>query len=113
VIGGRRAKVGIDDVASRESAFVAAATAAVVSPRVRGVLRRGAVYGVAGALKAGDVVASAARGAAHGFKDGSADAGEATTQAEPAASPATPAAATADRPARSSRTTRAPRGPSQ
>jgi nucleoside phosphorylase len=40
------------------------ATAAVLSPRVRRVARKGAVYGLAGVLKAGDVVVAAARGAA-------------------------------------------------
>lgn len=64
----------LDDLASTESAFVAATTATILSPRVRGVLRRGAVYGVAGVLKAGDVVAGAARGAARGMRDGSATA---------------------------------------
>lgn len=60
--------MGIEDLASSESAFVAAATATVLSPRVRETLRRGAVYGVAGALKVGDVVAGAARGAARGVR---------------------------------------------
>jgi hypothetical protein len=53
---------------SRESAFVAAATAAVFSPRTRETLRRGAVLGVAGALKVGDVVVGAARGATRGVR---------------------------------------------
>jgi len=60
--------MGIEDLASSESAVVAAATATVLSPRVRETLRRGAVYGVAGALKVGDVVAGAARGAARGVR---------------------------------------------
>jgi hypothetical protein len=108
--------MGIEDVASRESAFVAAATAAVLSPRVRGVLRRGAVFGVAGALKAGDVVAGAARGAARGFQDGSSGAAEPaapTEPAEPAASSTPTTAPEAERPARSSRSTRTSRAPSQ
>jgi hypothetical protein len=42
-----------------------AATAAVMSPRVRNVARRGVVYGIAGALKAGDVAVAAARGVAN------------------------------------------------
>jgi hypothetical protein len=105
--------MGIEDVASRESAFVAAATAAVLSPRVRGVLRRGAVYGVAGALKAGEVVAGAARGAARGFQDGSSEAGEPATPAEQAASSTPTTAAEAERPARASRSTRTARAPSE
>jgi hypothetical protein len=60
--------LGLDDLMSTESAFVAAATAAVFSPRTRETLRRGAVLGVAGALKVGDVVAGAARGATRGVR---------------------------------------------
>jgi hypothetical protein len=45
-----------------------AATAVAVSPRARKVARKGAVYGIAAALKAGDVVASAARGVARGAR---------------------------------------------
>jgi len=81
----------LDDLASTESAVAAAAAATVFSPRVRGVLRRGAVYGVAGALKAGDVVVGAARGAARGMRDGAEHAGDG---AAPAARPS------ASRPAR-------------
>jgi hypothetical protein len=60
--------LGLDDLMSTESAVVAAATAAVFSPRTRETLRRGAVLGVAGALKVGDVVAGAARGATRGVR---------------------------------------------
>lgn len=60
--------MGLDDLMSTETAFVAAATAAVFSPRTRETLRRGAVLGVAGALKVGDVVAGAARGATRGVR---------------------------------------------
>lgn len=60
--------MGLDDVFSTESAFVAGVTAAVFSPRTRETLRRGAVLGVAGALKVGDVVAGAARGATRGIR---------------------------------------------
>ena len=48
--------LGLDDLVSTESAVVATATAAIFSPRTRETLRRGAVLGVAGALKAGDIV---------------------------------------------------------
>lgn len=60
--------MGLDDMFSTESAFVAAATAAVFSPKTRETIRRGAVYGVAGAIKAGDVVAGAARGVTRGIR---------------------------------------------
>jgi hypothetical protein len=49
-----------------------AATAAAFSPRARKIVRKGAVYGLAGAMKAGDVVASAARGAVRGVQSPSA-----------------------------------------
>jgi hypothetical protein len=58
--------MALEDYLESEVAIAVAATAAVLSPRVRRVLRRGAVYGVAGALKASDVVTAAARGVASG-----------------------------------------------
>lgn len=45
-----------------------AATAAAMSPRVRKVARKGIVYGLAGAFKAGDVAVAAARGFAGAAK---------------------------------------------
>lgn len=53
-----------------------AAAALALSPEARRVARRGLVYGVAGTLKAGDVVASAARGAVRGAQAGLAGEGE-------------------------------------
>jgi hypothetical protein len=58
--------MALEDYFESEVAIAVAATAAVCSPRFRRVLRRGAVYGVAGALRATDVVAAAARGVAQG-----------------------------------------------
>lgn len=49
-----------------EVGVAVAATAAVLSPRARNVVRQGAVYGLAGAMKAGDAVWGAARGAVRG-----------------------------------------------
>lgn len=60
--------MGLDDLVSTESAVVATATAAVFSPRTRETLRKGAVLGVAGVLKVGDVVTGAARGVVRGVK---------------------------------------------
>jgi hypothetical protein len=54
----------------KEAGLAAVAVAAAVSPRVRGALRQGAVYGLAGAMKAGDVVVSTAKGAARGAQAG-------------------------------------------
>ena len=39
-------------------------------PRARSLFRRGAVYGLAGALKAADVAVAAARGAVRGAREG-------------------------------------------
>jgi len=58
--------MALDDYIESEVAVAIAATAAVLSPRVRGVLRKGAVYGVAGVLVAGDALGQFARGAARG-----------------------------------------------
>lgn len=54
----------------REVGIAVAATAATMSPKVRDVMRRGAVYGLAGAMRAGDVVLGTARGAARGAQQG-------------------------------------------
>ena len=52
-----------NDFVESEVAVAAAATAALFSPRVRGLLRAGAVYGLAGLLTAGDTISSLARSA--------------------------------------------------
>lgn len=54
----------------RQRGLTVAATALALSPEARRVARRGLVYGVAGTLKAGDVVVAAARGAARGVQTG-------------------------------------------
>ena len=58
--------MALEDFLDSEVAVAVAATAALTSPRGRAVLRRGAVYGLAGLLTAGDMVSSFARGAARG-----------------------------------------------
>ena len=55
-----------EDYLESEVAVAVAATAVALSPRARRLLRRGAVYGIAGALKATDVVTAAARGVTRG-----------------------------------------------
>ena len=52
--------MALEDYLESEVVVAVAATAAVLSPRVRGMLRRGAVYGLAGMLRAGDAISSAA-----------------------------------------------------
>ena len=66
--------MALDDYLESEVVVAVAATAAVLSPRVRGVLRRGAVYGLAGVLMAGDAVSSAARNVAPGVQQAAASA---------------------------------------
>lgn len=56
--------MAVEDFLESEVAVAVAVTAAVLSPRVRGVLRRGLVYGVAGVLKASDALSSAVQSAA-------------------------------------------------
>jgi hypothetical protein len=55
-----------EDFMESEVALAAAATAALLSPRVREVARKGAVYGVAGVFTAGRAIAGVARGAVDG-----------------------------------------------
>ena len=55
--------MAVDDYLDGEVAVVAAATAAVFSPQVRGAMRKGLVYGTAGVMTAGDAAVSAAKGA--------------------------------------------------
>ena len=73
--------MALDDMMESEVGLAVVATAAAISPRARNILRRGAVYGLAGALKAGDVVVGAARGVVRGAADG------ASGNASPAAQP--------------------------
>lgn len=54
----------------REVGVAVAATTALLSPRAREVARKGAVYGLAGVLKVGDLVVGTARGAARGASEG-------------------------------------------
>jgi hypothetical protein len=54
----------------REIAVAVGTTAVALSPKARSFARKGVVYGLAGALKAGDVVSATARGAARGAREG-------------------------------------------
>lgn len=56
--------MALDDFFDSEVGIAVAATAVAMSPRVRSVLRRGAVYGLAGLMRAGDTLGSAAKGVA-------------------------------------------------
>ena len=62
--------MAMDDYMESEVAVAVAVTAVVMSPRARNVLRKGAVYGLAGVLKAADAVGSFARGVGRGAGQG-------------------------------------------
>jgi hypothetical protein len=68
--------MALEDWLESEVAVAVAATTVVLSPKARRVVRRGAVYAVAGALKASDLVAAAARGVAEGVSERPAGAAE-------------------------------------
>jgi hypothetical protein len=61
--------MALEDWLESEVAVAVAATTVVLSPKARRVVRRGAVYAVAGALKASDLVAAAVRGVAQGVSE--------------------------------------------
>ena len=66
--------MAIEEYLESEVAVAVAATAVALSPRARHVLRRGIVYGLAGALKAGDAISSFGRATARGAQDANASA---------------------------------------
>lgn len=69
--------MAVDDFLEPEVAIAVAVTAAIASPPVRKVLRRGLVYGLAGLLTAGDKIAGAARDLAQSAQQTAAHAGNA------------------------------------
>ncbi|MDP9479936.1 MAG: hypothetical protein M3R38_30450 [Actinomycetota bacterium] len=69
--------MALEDYLESEVVVAVAATAAILSPRVRGVLRRGAVYGLAGVLRAGDAISSAAPTVSQGAQQAAASAASA------------------------------------
>ncbi len=60
--------MAVEDFLESEVAVAVAATAVIFSPPVRKVLRRGAVYGLAGLLIARDAVVSFGRGVGNGVQ---------------------------------------------
>jgi hypothetical protein len=78
--------MALDDFLEPEVAIVAAVTAAVASPPVRKVLRRGLVYGLAGLMVAGDKITSAARQVAQSAEQTAAAARDAAQESAPAPS---------------------------
>jgi hypothetical protein len=72
--------LGTDDHLTRRAGSVTDATAPAASPSARELLRRGAIYGLAGVLRAGDVTVAAARGALRGAKEGATSASNPSSQ---------------------------------
>lgn len=73
--------MAVEDYLEPEVAVTAAVVAAIFSPRVRKLLRRGAVYGLAGVLAAGDTAVSLSQRVGHGVQTMSASATNATHNA--------------------------------
>jgi hypothetical protein len=73
--------MGLDDFVESEVGIAIAATAVALSPQVRGVVRKGLVYGVAGALMAGDMLGALARGVGRGASGATAAAAAMTARA--------------------------------
>ena len=73
--------MALDEYLESEVVVAVAATAVALSPRVRRVLRRGVVYGLTGALMAGDAITSFGRAAARGAQDATASAAPAPEDA--------------------------------
>ena len=69
-----------EDFLEPEVAVTAAVVAAVCSPRLRRFLRRGLVYGTAGALIAGDAITSFAKNIGEGAKQAGASVSQATQE---------------------------------
>ncbi len=60
--------MALEDYMEPEVGVAVALTAAIASPGVRNVLRRGAVYGLVGILMAGDAVSTLAQGVKRGVQ---------------------------------------------
>jgi membrane protease subunit (stomatin/prohibitin family) len=86
-----------EDFFEPEVAITAVVTAAIFSPRARKLIRRGAVYGMAGLLIAGDAIASFANSVRQGAQEAGAStartAQHAASQAKAEASAAETSAA--------------------
>jgi hypothetical protein len=71
-------RMALEDYMEPEIAVTAAVTAAVLSPRGRKVIRRSAVYGLAGVIAAGDAISSFSHNIKHGIQEASTAAVQAT-----------------------------------
>jgi len=89
--------MALEDYLEPEVAVTAVVTAAVFSPRARKLIRRGAVYGLAGILMAGDAIASFTRSVSQGVEDAGASASQAVQNAANQTKTATSTASPAQR----------------
>jgi hypothetical protein len=80
--------MALDDYVEPEVAIAVAVTVAVASPPVRKVLRKAAVYGLAGLLTAGDRIAAVGRDIAERAKQSSETSTADTRNARPQGVPA-------------------------
>ncbi len=69
--------MALEDYLEPEVAVTAAVTAAVFSPTARKLIRKGAVYGVAGILIAGDAISSFVRSVGQGVQQAGTSAAQA------------------------------------
>ncbi|HLI69213.1 MAG TPA: hypothetical protein VKV19_05595 [Ktedonobacteraceae bacterium] len=76
--------MALEDYLEPEVAVAAVVTAAIFSPRARKFIRRGAVYGMAGILKAGDAVTSFASSIRQGVQEAGASTRHAVPKSEAA-----------------------------
>jgi hypothetical protein len=86
--------MALDDYLEPEVAIAVAVTAAVASPPVRKVIRRGLVYGLAGLLVAKDKITAVGQNVAQGARQMAASAGNGAHQAAGEPAPATQSATT-------------------
>lgn len=70
--------MALEDYMEPEIAVTAAVTAAVLSPRGRKVIRRSAVYGLAGFIAVSDAIATFSHNIRHGIQEASTAAIQAT-----------------------------------
>lgn len=73
--------MALDEFIEPEVGIAIAATAIIASPQARGFLRRGAVYGMAGLMMAGDAVMSFAQAAGRGARQAADEVGQTTDEA--------------------------------
>jgi hypothetical protein len=84
--------MSLDDLLEPEVLVAVGVTAALMSPPVRHALRKGVVYGLAGAMILGDKIKAAAHNVSQGAQHMVASAGTPQEANGPAAAPATQAA---------------------